>query len=295
LEILPIISLFSCSRTPTEEDKIRKSLIDEGFDIPRAAKYAKTAYKNGRTLDIIKQFERAINNNDYLNSKGILYSVTLSPDEEESGSPVALEHDDQGRHFQFILFLGSHNDFSLNDVEGVVLHEIRHLKAKLYKAQMLKDNTRGSLKSYFKEMGVKMHGTYVNDTFKRFFKTIDRYHIFTSRVEAEEYADFIGNIMEEDIVWANATEREMLSDVFQITANTPLSSYVEIVNKRKMDTAKMILALALYKVISDKHKVEIKSQCFREKYNKYQNDDLYKAAYDYLSICFDVSRNYFPK
>jgi hypothetical protein len=70
IKVMP--AFFSCGpNIPKEEAKIRSFLINQGWDVPTASRYAKIANNNGWTLESMKLFADLAHNDNYLKSNNI--------------------------------------------------------------------------------------------------------------------------------------------------------------------------------------------------------------------------------
>lgn len=283
---------FSCSPgAPAEEAKIRAYLLDGGLDNPTASRYAKIANKNGWTLDFIKLTARLAHDDSFIVSNSINIKYGCSPNDQ--GSPIAVNKIGH-KLYSLMYFLGTKNDLCNDDAQGVIRHEIRHIKAMEYAESMLANDPAGLVRLILAK-GVEMYGNKANDISKKFFNRNILKGLFRSKDEWQAFMGDVMHIIDETTIWANATDKELSARLLQKSLVEPFVNNVKDGYLDKATETRMIIGLAFLKVVFDKHDIHLMDKYLNSYLIKYQNSDIYKNSYDYLGLCFDVSKKYFPK
>jgi hypothetical protein len=288
-------ALFApCSAKASEEDKILSYLKNVGFDDPTASRYAKVARKNGWTIGIVDRIKNYLKNETYLKSKGIVKAFSVSP--EEYDSPITVQRVSE-KQYRVILFFGTNigSIFNGKDIDGVMAHEMRHVRVILFLEEQFKKDPNASMVGIVQKEGNRMFGKAADDIYKGFFSRVNKMDFIKTAEAADDLTMLIRKLVDETLVWANATRPELDGNVFQ---NTVKASTVNIEATEKMDKyseAKLIMGLTLYKLISDKQHVPINDAKYSALVDKYKNKGLFKDTYAFLGVCFDVSKVYFPK
>jgi hypothetical protein len=176
-----------------------------------------------------------------------------------------------------------------------MLHEIRHVKLTEYYKSILVNGANISRYRIIQNKAIEMYGKKANDISKRFTDSITLTGTPITRERFNEYISYIENITEESLVWANATNKELDSSFYQKYIEQTLINAENEGYLDKIDETRVIIGVAYFKVLSDKHNIKISNPGFNKYLIKYQNSDIYKNSYEYIGLCIDVSRKYFPK
>lgn len=230
-------------------------------------------------------------------------SIIFMTDKGDSTFEVQLE----GEHkYVVTIHLGSDTrTLTESIVESAAIHEIRHIKIVEY--------LYANIRNYDERSGDIFN--FITDKAKGFRKKGDLEQLITRlfddmKLFAELYrisynpSDplygiglFRTTIVDESLVWANATQQEISGGLFQEAADRIFNQTIDSGNT-KMAAFYAIgvkTRAALFKALSDKLKTPIKNQRFNDLVRQYGKDPYFTDIYNYVCLCIDVAQKYFPK